>query len=77
MTRLPSSQKDNSDRIPNDNASGMIEHRKCTVKNPLCPGFSLSSHGNPSVDRASDTTGFNRDRIIMIVIATIASEITD
>ena len=26
VTRLPWSQKDNSDRTPNDNASGMIEH---------------------------------------------------
>ena len=68
VTRLPWSQKDNSDRIPNDNASGMTEHREHTEKNPLCPGFSLSSHGNPSVDR---------DWIIMIVIATIASEIND
>ena len=68
VTRLPWSQKDNSDRIPNDNASGMIEHREHTEKNPLCPGFSLSSHGNPSVDR---------DWIIRIVIATIASEIND
>ena len=55
----------------------MIEHRKYTEKNPLCPGFSLSSHGNPSVDGAIDTTESNRDRIIMIVSATIASEITD
>ena len=32
---------------------------------------------NPSVDGATDTTESNRDRIIMIVSATIASEITD
>ena len=55
----------------------MIVHRKYTEEYPLCPGFSLSSHGNPSVDGAIDATGSNRDRIIMIVIATIASEITD
>ena len=45
VTRLPWSQKDNSDRIPNDNASGMIEHREESPLSRILPFFSRKSIG--------------------------------